>query len=98
MKDCGEALPDDVQDLCIGLHGHSREIFRADENRSHGGGMKNLPRALIAGDNNCLVLWISEPVRIDDWWFGRVCRVNGDVAARVWRYKSHGDTGIVVAV
>jgi hypothetical protein len=45
-----------------------------------------------------LVLRISEPIRVDDWGFGRVCGVDGDVPPRIGCYKSRRDTGIVIAV
>ena len=87
-----------MQELGIGLDGRAWKIFGSNQHWCHGLGGKQLSNALVACEGYLDVGGIGQPVGIDDWLVGHVCRGDGDIAARKWCYKSDDARGVIIAV
>ena len=91
-----DGLLDERQDLGVGLHRGSREVFGTDDDAVHGG--RDLAGAAEGGDGDLLVFRGVEPVEVDDGVVGCVARGDGDVAARIAGQDGDGDGEVVVCV
>ena len=100
MKHSVETLPDEIQNLLVGMHipRCSREILVADKNRFHGFRLVELARALVAGDHDGLVGGVGEPVGVDQRRVGHVGGGDVDCAARERGDEGDGHGAVLVAV
>ena len=96
MVDLGAALPDEIEDVGIGLDGGAGQLLGPDGDVCHV--CEDLPRAFEGRDGDLHVCGVGEPVGADNGQVGRVGGSDGDVAVGQRGEEDRGDGGVVEAV
>lgn len=87
---------DVLENFGVGLHIEARVYFLAGHDGLQGRGIGDLASALERCDGELLIARVGQEARVDDGVHGRVCAVDGHVAAAEGGHES-GENGHVVA-
>ena len=98
MKNGVQTLPDDLQELGVGLDGRAGEILGSDEHGRHGVRGVHLSDALVACEGDLDVCGVGEPVWVDEGGVGHVGGGDANIAAGQGCDEGDDAGGVVVAV